>query len=569
MYDLFTRRGRRAGAAVAATAAMALALTGCSDSSGGNKSGTNSGNSTVTVFNGATGTIVENWNPFSPTFLQPTQGLIYEPLYYFNFATEAEPAPMLATGHSWSPDGKQLTINVREGVKWSDGQPFTAKDVAFTFDLINKTKSINATGLKLSSVEAKDDKTVVLTFPVTSYTEEASIIGNTAIIPEHIWSKIDDPAKTINQNPVGTGPYKLKQFTAQSYMMEKNGSYWQPDKPQIQNVRYISLATADAASAALTAGQVDWMSSFLPGLDQLIASNKNLTYVNTPAMTTSIFTCANADLGCKGPQTDVAVRQAIYHALNRDQLNKLAGGGFAKTASPTMLPPERDKKWIADPANLTIPGAPDAAKANQLLDAAGWAKGSDGIRAKGGERLSLTIQTVTGWSDYISLNDAMTQQLKEVGIELKPTQVAWPEWNNNQVQGKYQLSLDSIGLGASTNPFATYSLKYVTKTTAKVGEAAGTSGNYSRYSNAIVDKAIEAASATNDENAQKAEYAKIQTEIVRDLPYIPIYLNSMLTEFSTANATGWPTEDNKFALPATWKAWDNGVVLSNLKPAAK
>ncbi|WP_328478171.1 ABC transporter substrate-binding protein [Actinoplanes sp. NBC_00393] len=565
MYDLF--KGRRRAIAVAA--AVALALTGCSDSSGDNKSGTNGANSTVTVFNGATGTIVENWNPFSPTFLQPTQGLIYEPLYYFNFASEAEPAPMLATGHSWSPDGKQLTITTREGVKWSDGQPFTAKDVAFTFDLINKTKSINATGLKLTSVEAKDDKTVVLTFPVTSYTEEASIVGNTAIIPEHIWGKIDDPAKTINQNPVGTGPYKLKQFTAQSYVMEKNPGYWQPDKPQIQNVRYISLATADAASAALTAGQVDWMSSFLPGLDQLIASNKNLTYVNTPAMTTSIFTCANADLGCTGPQTDVAVRQAIYHALNRDQLNKLAGGGFAKTASPTMLPPERDKKWIADPANLTIPGAPDVAKANQILDAAGWVKGSDGIRAKGGEKLSLTIQTVTGWSDYISLNDAMSQQLKEVGIELKPSQLSWNEWNNNQVQGKYQLSLDSIGLGASTNPFATYSLKYVTKTTAKVGEAAGTSGNYSRYSNATVDKAIEAASATNDENAQKAEYAKIQTEIVRDLPYIPIYLNSMLTEFSTANATGWPTDDNKFALPATWKAWDNGIVLSNLKPAAK
>ncbi|MEV6302295.1 ABC transporter substrate-binding protein [Actinoplanes sp. NPDC051861] len=566
MYDLFSRHGRRAGAAVAATAAIALTLTGCSDSSDADKS--NSGaNSTVTVFNGATGTIVENWNPFSPTFLQPTNGLIFEPLYYFNFATEAEPTPMLATAHSWSPDGKVLTITTREGVKWSDGQPFSAKDVAFTFDLINKTKSINATGLKLTSAVAKDDKTAVLTFPVTSYTEEAAIVGNTPIIPEHIWGKVTDPAKTINQNPVGTGPYKLKQFTPQSYVMEKNATYWQPDKPQIQNVRYIALATADAASAALVAGQVDWMSAFLPGLEQLIAGNKSLTYVNTPAMTTSIFTCANASLGCKGPQTDVAVRQAIYHALNRDQLNKLAGGGFAEPASPTMLPPKRDQKWITDPAHATIPGTPDAAKANQLLDAAGWAKGSDGIRAKGGERLSLTIQTVTGWSDYISLNDAMTQQLKEVGIELKPSQLAWNEWNNNQVQGKYQLSLDSIGLGASTNPFATYSLKYVTKTTAKVGEAAGTSGNYSRYSNATVDKAVETASGTDDEAAQKAQYAIIQKEIVNDLPYIPIYLNSMLTEFNTSNATGWPTNDDKYALPASWKQWDNGIVLANLKPA--
>src|SRR5205823_6246767 len=108
-----------------------------------------------------------------------------------------------------------------------------------------------------------------------------------------------------------------------------------------------------------------------------------------------------------------AVRQAIYWAINRDQLNKMAGGGFAATGSPTMLLPERDQKWIADQANLKVPGGADVAKANQILDQAGWAKGADGIRSKAGQRLSLTIQTVAGWSDYISLNDSMTQELKE------------------------------------------------------------------------------------------------------------------------------------------------------------
>ncbi len=308
------------------------------------------------------------------------------------------------------------------------------------------------------------------------------------------------------------------------------------------------------------------MSSFLPGLDQLLKNQKNLTYVNTPALTTSIFTCSTAELGCKGPQTDPAVRQALYYALNRDQLNKLAGGGFAETASPTMLLPERDKAWIADQANLTVPGTADVAKANQILDAAGWAKGSDGIRAKGGEKLSLTIQTVTGWSDYISLNDAMTQEFKEIGVELKPTQVAWQEWNNNEVQGKFQLSLDSIGLGASTNPYFIY-LKYSSTTSAKVGSPAGLSGNYGRYKNDKVDAAVAAAAATNDEAAQKQQYAIIQQEIVKDMPYIPIYVNSLLTEFSTANATGWPSNENKYALPATWKNWDNGIVLSTIKPA--
>ena len=560
------RPGWRYQPIVAALAAATLVTSGCTSSPTPGTTGTAAASS-ITIFNGATGTIVENWNPFSPTLLQPTGGVIYEPLYYFNLATQTPPKPMLATAYSWTPDGKQLTITTRTGVTWSDGQPFSAKDVAFTFDLIRRTKAINASGLQITSARATDDHTVVLTFPTTSFTSEASIIGNTPIIAEHVWSKISDPAKTINPDPVGTGPYRLKSFSAQSYVLEKNPTYWQWGKPQIQTVRYIALATADAASAALTAGQVDWMSTFLPGLDKILKNQKELSYVNTPALTASIFTCAGAALGCKGPQTDPSVRQAIYNAISRDQLNKLAGGGFAETASPTLLLPNRDQKWITDQADLTTPGGPDVARANQILDQAGWVKGADGIRAKGGERLSLTIQTVTGWSDFISLNDAMTQELKQIGIELKPTQLAWNEWNNNEVQGKFQLSLDSIGLGASANPYFTYNPRYSTVTTAKVGESASANGNFARYSNPAVDKAITAAAATNDENVQKQQYAIIEGQIVRDLPYIPIYVNSMLTEFNTSRATGWPTNADKYALPASWKQWDNGIVLTNLEPA--
>jgi len=549
---------------VAATAAAALALTACS---GGASSTTANGATSSITVSGTTGTVTENWNPFSPTALQPTLGIIYEPLFYYNLATGAAPQPMLGTASSWSGDGKQLKITTRDGVKWSDGQDFTAEDVAYTFDLISKTPAINASGIKITSAVATDPHTVVLTFPDKQFLAEPNLLGNTPIIPKHIWSAVSDPAKTTNANPVGTGPYKKKSFSPQTYVIEKNPTYWQAGKPQIQTVRYISLATADAASAALTSGQLDWMSAFIPSLDKIIKNQKDLTYVNTPSLTTSIYACSNAAQGCKGPQTDVAVRQALYYAINRDQLNKLAGGGFAGTASPTMLLPDRDEKWIGDRASLKTPGGPDVAKAEQILDQAGWAKGADGIRSKGGQRLTLAIQTVTGWSDYISLNDAMTQEFKQIGVELKPAQLSWNEWNNNEVQGKFQLSLDSIGLGPSTNPYYNYNQHYATATTAKVGENAANNGNYARYSNPTVDRALAAAAATNDESVQKQQYATVQAEIVRDLPYIPIYVNSMLTEFNTSRATGWPTNDDKYAVPATWKVWDNGVVLSNLKPA--
>jgi len=563
-----SRPSRRAATVLAAAAATTLVLTSCgSGSSGGGGGGGGAAKGSITIFNGSTGTLTRNFNPFSPSLLQPTLGVIYEPLYYYNLATTSDPVPMLGTGYTWNADGTQLTITARQGAKWSDGQAFTAKDIAYTFDLIGKTPSINASGLKIVSSVATDDQTAVLTFSEPSYTSEAFILGNTPIIAQHQWEGLGDPAKTTNEDPVGTGPYKVKSFASTSYELTKNDQYWQSGKPEVTNLRYISLATADAASAALTAGQVDWMSSFLPGLEQLLGKQKDLTYVNTPALTASIFTCSSVALGCSGPQTDPAVRQAMYYAVDRAQLNKLAGGGFAATASPTMLLPDRDQQWIADPANTTVPQSPDAAKAEQLLDAAGWVKGSDGIRSKDGQRLSMTIQTVTGYSDFISLNDAMTQEMKAVGIELKPSQLSYNEYNNNQVQGTYQLSLDSIGLGPSSNPYYTYQPRYTTAATAKVGEAAQTSGNYARYSNPVVDQAIATAAATNDADVQKQQYATVQQQIIQDMPYVPIYVNSTLTEFNTSRATGWPTNDDKYAFPASWKSWDNGQVLLHLKLA--
>src|SRR5689334_4810130 len=175
-------------AAVAATAALTLAVAGCSSGGGGTDAPKNAANSAITIFNGSTGTIVENWNPFTPTFLQPTNGLIYEPLYWYNFAAESKPTPMLATGYAWDAAGKVLTINVREGVTWSDGQPFSARDVAYTFDLISKNKALNSTGVSLASSVAPDDKTAVLTFTKPSFTDEAAVIANTPIIAQHVWS---------------------------------------------------------------------------------------------------------------------------------------------------------------------------------------------------------------------------------------------------------------------------------------------------------------------------------------------------------------------------------------------
>ena len=555
-------RTRRLVSVAAVATATALLISACDGAAAGGGQAA-AKDASVTV---AAGDITaENFNPFSTTALQPTLGVIYEPLYWYNFAKQSDPTPVLATGYSWNAAGTELTIKTRHDVKWNDGQPFTAKDVAFTFNLVAKTPALNPSGLAATAKATADD-TAVLTFKSKSLMQEPAVLANQAIVPEHIWKDIKDPTTDLNKNPVGTGPFKVKSYTPQSFVLTKNDQYWEQGKPEIKEVRYLPVSSADAASAALVAGKVDWASAYLPGIDNIIKSGKNLTYVNSPVMTTVIVTCSNAQLGCAGPQTDPAVRKAIYLAMNREQLAKLAGGGVAGVGSPTLLLPGRDDEWIADAGKAKLPQAPDSAEASKLLDAAGWTKGSDGVRSKGGKRLSLTVQTVTGWSDYISINDTLKQQLAAVGIELKPSQVSWNEWNAAQTNGKFQLSLDSVGLGASTNPYFTYNGKLATVNTAPVGKTA-TAGNQSRFSNPAVDAALKVAAGTTDKAAQKAEYAKIQAVIADQLPYIPVYVNSMLTEFNTSRATGWPTKDNMYVLPAAWKAWDAGIVLKTIKPA--
>ena len=555
---------RAIAAAAAITSLMSVAA--CSGSSGTASDGT-----VVSIFNGQTGTFNENFNPFSPTALSPTLGVIYETLYWYNLASDEDPTPMLATGYEWNDDGSELTITTREGVTWQDGEPFSAADVAFTFNLIHDTPALNTNGTA-ATAEVIDDNHCKIIFDKGddpsefegAYMQEGGVLGAQAIVPEHIWKDVDDAMNFTNANPIGTGAFKLDRFTSQSFNLNAYAGYWN-GRPKIDGVRYIALNDASAATSTLMAGQVDWMSAYIPGYQMLLKNYPRISAVNTPRLTTVVMTCSNADAGCEGPQTDPAVRQAIYYGMNRNQLNKLAGAGAGAIGSPTMLMPDRDAKWIADEDLRYTPETEDQEKAAQILDDAGWVMSDDGYRYKDGEKLSMTIQTVAGWSDYILINDTLKQQLKPLGIEIVSTQMAWNQWNENEQKGNFQLSLDSLGLGVTSDPYYTYNPRYYSDNMVKVGETSG-GQNYARYSNPVVDEAIEAAAATEDEAERKAQYAIVQQEIAEDVPYIPVYINSMLTEFNDSKVTGWPTEDDMYALPASWKAWDMGIILQHLEP---
>jgi len=558
---------RRLGVALVAVAAAAtLALSGCSSNSASTSS---SGTTSVTLFSGQVGNFTENFNPLNNTgaYLQPTNGVIYEPLFYYNKAKAQKPVPLLGTSYSWNDAGTVLTVKVRQGVKWSNGKPETADDVVYSLNLISNNPALNTSGTKWVAKKTADD-TVVITFPTTSFTLEPQVLGNEPIVPESIWKKISDPTKVTNTKPVGTGPYMLKSFTPQSFVLEKNPNYWGTgaSAPKVDQVRYISLANADAATSALQAGKTDYMGSFLPTLKNIMAKNKNLSYSNSPQATTALFTCENAALGCTGPQTDVAVRQAMYYAMDRTQLDKQAAAGFSAPASPSLLLNTVNKAQITSPKYMEVPQKANVAKAKKLLEADGWKLGSNGYYAKDGQELDLSINVVSGWTDYDTICQLLQGQFKAAGIKLTVNQMAQNAWTQSESTGKFQMSMNSVNMGVSSDPYFQYNNYLSTSATAPVGQPAK-STNTSRYSNPSVDAAIEKLATTNDDSVKQAAYKTIQDQIVKDMPYVPVYVNSALAEYNNTRATGWPTQSNQYAFPLPWGGnWGVGIVLKTIRP---
>ncbi|WP_109210930.1 MULTISPECIES: ABC transporter substrate-binding protein [Microbacterium] len=549
---------RAALIAVAGAAVLGIGLSGCAGG-GGDDSGDSEGR-TLRVWAGSQTPIEANFNPFSPTVLHAALGPIYEPLFFYNKTSDEAPQPMLGESFEYNEDGTVITVTLKEGVKWSDGEDFTADDAAFTFNYEPNQRD------GLISAEATDESTVVLTYETPQFTNEFQILGTTWMLPEHVWAEVDDYTTFTDEEPVGTGPYVVDKVTDASYTVVANENFREEGVPAIKKVQYIGIDANQSAQDLLTAGELDWTGMFVPNPDS-VTSNGVISMLNTPQDPTVLYTCSNAELGCTGPQTDVAVRQALNVAIDRGTIKEKAFVGLTGDISPTFALLPRDQKWVADPANEISPQSPDAAAAGEILEAAGYTKGGDGFYGKDGAPIELSLVSVDGWTDYNDAAKLISEQAAEAGIKVNASTVQWQEFSDARQTGQYQLIMGGVIGTSVADPFQIYKDWFAGESTSQVGEEVPTGRwNFSRYDNPIVNEAVAAAAATNDEAVKQEAYAALQTEIVRDLPYIPLVINATQTFFNTKDFTGWPTEDDLYAFPPAWGSVAAGYVLQHLEP---
>ena len=552
----------RGGALIAAATLVA----GTGACGGGTPSASSSAGASNVVINACgSGTgVVANFNPFTPaSVLMGTNGAIYEDLFYWNRSKAGDVQPVLGLKYDFADGGQTINITTRSNVLWSDGQPFSADDVAFTFNMIKGNAKLNLGNTPFTSATATDSTHVTIKFSRPIYTKAPLILGGTAIVPKHVWSTVPDPAAFTNDKPVATGPFLPGKIGTQDWELDRNPKYWDPGKPKIKGIRFIQFSGNDATIAAVTSGQVDWCGGFMQDIDKQYVSKDpaHYHYINESQSLITQF-LPNLD---KSVLADESARKAVSQALDRDTIIKQAFSGYGKPVNIAYLPSPLYKDYIKPEYTSSPLLTYSTSAADQTLEQGGWTKGSDGIYTKGGKRLSFTITTVQGWSDYISCLQIATQELKAAGIEMKTEQVSYNAFATKQQTGDYDTIITNIYSDDGT-PYSWYARSFDSLRTAAVGQQADS--NFGRFRDPTVDAALRVIenTAPDQTDAIKAQLFKIQDVLASKLPFIPIQQSSSLIEYNTTKVTGFVTDDNHYAEAAPFSYWAVGIVAKNLVP---
>jgi peptide/nickel transport system substrate-binding protein len=550
-------------------AVSVLAACSSSSSTTGAK-GTTGPSGTLTIDNESGGNWTCDFNPFISSDTGFSLGAIYEPLVFVNVLQNQKATPMLATSYAWSNGFKTLTFTIRSGVKFSDGTPFSASDVVYTFNLLKNTVvngtrvlDLNAVWSVLNSVTQKGANQVVMQFKTNALTYFYYVADQVGMVSQKTWSKVSNPAKYPDTNPIGTGPYTAGSATCtpQNIKYTANTHYWQPGLPRIATINYPAFLTNDTANTYLAAGSAQWGSQFIPSIQSFyLSKSPNYHTWSPPVANVSLF------INMKNPVlSNLAVRQAMAYAINRSQASRLGEFGEEPPSNQTAIVTPTFSSWQDSTLSAQYGNyAFNPAKAISILTKAGFKKGSDGIFAKNGQKLSFTILNNGGFSDWVNAVAVVVQDLKAVGIQATPRDLSATTYDNDLFTGQFQLAYGSEPGGPS--PYYELRQLLYSKNSAPIGTAA--SFNFERYGNPATDALINSYPSATSLAAQQQIINKLERVMLAQVPVIPVTESVDWFQYVTGPGgfSGWPTPSNPYAQPAAYNTPDWEQVMLHLRP---
>ena len=468
------------GAAGLLTAAAACGTSNSPGSGSGHRLGASG---TLNISNEFGSTWTCQFNPYNPNFSTLPFGPVYEPLAFVDNLESGKASPWLATSWVWSNGDKTLTFTIRKGVTWSDGKPFSAADVLFTFNLLKKYPALdlNSDWTFLSSVTQQGSDQIVMNFKTAGQADFYYAADQTAIVPEHIWSTIKNPVTYSDKNPIGTGAYTVSACTPENITYTANKHYYMPGLPKVETVNYPAYLSNNAANADLASGKDQWGNQFIPSIQAAYTSkNPNNKYWFPPTVNNEIFVNLTNPL-----LSNVAVREAMSYAINRQTVSTNGEYGYEPPANQSGIVTPTYSSWV-DPsltAQVQLQLQPGQGQAGP--EAAGYKMGGNGIfSSPSGQpliptRSSTSATTPTGWPPCRSSQ----QEFKAVGINLSVENLSSTAYDADLYTGKYQLAYSTESGGPG--PFYELRQWLLSSNSAPIGQTAST--NWERYSNPATD----------------------------------------------------------------------------------
>jgi peptide/nickel transport system substrate-binding protein len=534
---------------------FAVLLAACG---GGQSSSGAGGKHILTDSDQSTNFSLQGFNPYSTDLNSGIDGFVYEPLEFCN-VNDGTYAPALATGHTWSQDLTHLTFHIRPNVKWNDGQPFSADDVAFTFNAIKQYPAADTANVwsYLSSVVATDSDTVVMTLQKPYVPALFYIATQVVIIPKHIFASVGDITKYSNSNVVGTGPFKVARYTSDLMVLDKNPGYWQADKVKVDEIRLPYYNGNDSAMTVMPTGVIDWSGYYDENLQK--------SFIDKDPAHNHYFMDAIDEVGIFFDMRDpllsqLAVRKAISAALDRQGFAQQAVAGFEPPVTQDGLVLPAGQAYL-DPAYANLPVSPQPAQAEQYLQAAGFTKGADGIYEKNGQRLSFDLISVIGFTDWNAIAQMAQAELKAVGIQINIKLMAESAYDAFRASTQpHQLMINVVAGGPS--PYYSYYSLLDSQSFPPNGR------NSSLWKDSKTDQLLQQFATTSDPALQKQAIEGIEKIVVDEVPYVPVLGGARWCEYTTTRFVGWPSDKNPYSSCAPYGFPDNEYVVLHLQPVS-